>query len=100
MCEKGHEWKKIPHGRGKCPYCSNREVWAGFNDLESKYPAIAKQFDSEANHIDPAKVLFTSEEEYWWKCENGHRWKSTIHNRVKSGGICIECSFMPNLKGA
>lgn len=98
MCEKGHEWKKIPHGRGKCPYCTNHEICVGFNDLASKYPEIATQFDSAANNLSPTEVLFTSDKEYWWKCENGHKWKSTISNRVKSGGICIECSFIPKSK--
>ncbi len=93
ICNLGHEWKKQPHGRGKCPYCSNREALAGYNDLCTMYPKIAEQFDSDANGLSASEVVFTSKKEYWWKCKNGHRWKSTIKDRVKSDGICVECAI-------
>ena len=48
-CSKGHEWQATvasrtdeKAGRG-CPYCSNRKLLKGFNDLETKYPDIAKE---------------------------------------------------------
>ena len=91
VCDRGHEWKKMAHGRGKCPYCSNMLVLSGYNDLQTKFPKIAMQFDLDTNNCLPSKVLCSSKELYWWKCINGHLWQSTIADRVKSRGICIEC---------
>lgn len=40
-----------------CPYCANRRVLEGFNDLASKMPELAKQWhrtkniDKDGNHI-------------------------------------------------
>ena len=46
-CGLGHEWQAIIASRTKsdlnCPYCANRKVLPGFNDLASRYPAVAAQ---------------------------------------------------------
>lgn len=43
----GHEWQATPNqrnaGRG-CPYCTNRKVLIGFNDLATIYPTIAEEW--------------------------------------------------------
>lgn len=43
----GHEWQATPNqrnaGRG-CPYCANRKVLIGFNDLATIYPSIAEEW--------------------------------------------------------
>lgn len=45
QCRLGHIWKARPidilDGRG-CPYCDNKRVWIGFNDLWSTRPDIAR----------------------------------------------------------
>ena len=94
ICDKGHEWKKVVHGRGKCPYCSGGSALSGYNDLQTKYPKIASQFDAERNGCSSSEVIYTSKKMFWWKCKNGHCWQSTIAERQRSGGLCIECSFL------
>ena len=51
-CKKGHSWQmEIFHrsdGR-KCPYCTNRRVLIGFNDLNTLFPDIAKEWNDEKN---------------------------------------------------
>lgn len=33
----------------RCPYCTGRKVLAGFNDLASLFPKLAKEWDAELN---------------------------------------------------
>ena len=45
-CSKGHEWEmsvKDRAGRQGCPYCSNKRVLSGFNDLATIYPSLADE---------------------------------------------------------
>ena len=47
-CSHGHEWLAVIYHRVKgvgCPYCSNKKVLKGYNDLASKNPEIAKEWD-------------------------------------------------------
>ena len=44
-CEKGHEWEAniCDRFRGNgCPYCSNKKVLKGYNDLETNNPKLVK----------------------------------------------------------
>tara|TARA_B100000212_G_scaffold339762_2_gene318870 strand:+ start:190 stop:1518 length:1329 start_codon:yes stop_codon:yes gene_type:complete len=92
-CKKGHTWvtrvsirTRSTHG---CPYCMNRKVWSGFNDLKTLFPEIAK----EADGWDPSEVVYGSSKKLSWKCKEGHTWLSTIVDRTgtrKSG--CPYCA--------
>ena len=47
-CFKGHEWsaKIVDRARGNgCPYCANRKVLCGYNDLASKRPDLVKEWN-------------------------------------------------------
>ena len=52
LCEKGHTYDSSPdkrvNGEG-CPYCNNRRLLVGFNDLETTYPDIAAEWDYSLN---------------------------------------------------
>ena len=55
----------------------------GFNDLATKYPALAKEWDIHKNgELLPQMVSAGSGKKVWWKCENGHEWQATIASRV------------------
>lgn len=102
-CEKGHEWKAmvVSRIRGKvgCPYCSGHRVMAGFNDLRTKYPEIAGEWNYEKNgELKPEDVTAGSGKKVWWKCDKGHEWESTITNRVW-GNNCPYCSGKKILSG-
>jgi uncharacterized protein (DUF983 family)/predicted GIY-YIG superfamily endonuclease len=98
-CKKGHTWEaKIENrtvGNTDCPYCSNNKVWKGFNDLKTIFPEVAKQADG----WDPLNVLPGHTKALPWKCEKGHRWNVSVHNRTSKGGtgcpICAETGFNP-----
>ena len=101
ICEKGHNWKAIIKSRSNgngCPYCSNRRVLKGFNDLETINPALAKEWHPIKNEKHPFEVMSCSGKKYWWVCKNGHEWKSTLSNRAK-GSSCPICSGHSLLKG-
>src|SRR5690554_38831 len=45
ICDKNHEWRARVSDRTKnkgCPYCSNKKVLKGFNDLWTTHSHIAK----------------------------------------------------------
>lgn len=46
------EWRVSPNARitnSGCPFLTGKDVWKGFNDLESRYPEIAKQWHPTKN---------------------------------------------------
>lgn len=97
-CSIGHNWTASPNSRtssdSDCPYCSNRYVLTGFNDLTTTHPEIAAQ----AVGWDPSKHL-AGHDPRMWRCEKGHKWKTSITIR-KRGSNCPTCSptgFDPNL---
>ncbi|MCH5180963.1 MAG: zinc-ribbon domain-containing protein, partial [Erysipelotrichales bacterium] len=39
--------------------------------------------------ISPKEVTCQSGKSVWWRCKNGHEWKTTIHNRFYGTGCPI-----------
>lgn len=79
-----------------CPYCasSNATLLTGFNDLQSKYPNIAKEWDYDKNkNLIPNNILSASSQKVWWKCLKNHSWISTVSNRTTLGSGCPDCSM-------
>ena len=96
-CSKGHEWEatisKRNSGTG-CPYCSNRKVLKGFNDLATKNPELLKEWDYNKNkNMDPENVVYGSYKRAWWKCSKcGHEWQTLIATRTIQKCNCPICS--------
>ena len=101
-CEKGHTWEKAIKYRTKgegCPYCANKKVWKGDNDLETQHPEIAKQWHPTKNgELKPEMVTPGSRKKVWWKCEKGHEWQARVYDRSRGGG-CPYCSGKKAWKG-
>lgn len=96
ICPKGHEYpmsiKDRYHGRG-CPYCANKRVLKGYNDLESLHPAFIDEWDYEKNApLTPADVTRGYCSQVWWKCKNGHTWKRAVVDRYHEKHGCPYCS--------
>lgn len=94
QCSKGHGWKaKISnrHWGNGCPYCANRKVLAGYNDLRTTHPGLADAWNFEKNgSLLPDMFMAGSRKKVWWRCENNHEWEATILSR--SGGTgCPHC---------
>ena len=89
ICDKGHEYQAVVSSRtqhnGGCPYCANKKVLPGFNDLATKYPEIAAEWHPTKNGaLTPDQVLPGSRRKVWWQCKNGHVWESVIYSRTGS----------------
>ena len=86
-CEKGHSYRamiaqRVQRGDG-CPYCANRKVLPGFNDLATAAPLVAKQWHESLNGaLTPEMVTAGSHKKAWWRCSYGHVWKATIYSRA------------------
>ena len=55
-CSNGHIYQSSPNSRSYhrgCPICNGKQILKGFNDLETRYPKIARQ----AAGWDPSEVF-------------------------------------------
>lgn len=95
----GHEWQatvsdrtrpiyidpkgKTHHPQG-CPYCSNKRVLPGFNDLASQNPEIMKYWNFDKNKtINPNQITSGSKKLVWWIDKYGHEWHRAIEYQVQ-----------------
>lgn len=93
LCDKGHSFQSTVANRSYgygCPFCSGRKFVKGVEDLESLYPAIAKQWSSK-NSLQPSEVSGLSGKSFIWQCEFGHEWKTTVNSRTRQGTGCPTC---------
>jgi len=94
-CKNNHSYKmKINDKvfRYKCPYCQNRKIWIGFNDLYSVMPSLAQEFDEEKNGVSTKEVYYRSTKKYYWKCSKGHSYSKAPYYRVEEKQNCPHCS--------
>lgn len=103
QCELGHQWKAKVYFRTSretsCPFCSNKQVLPGWNDLATKYPDVAKEWNREKNGVlTPDKVLPGNHKKVWWICEKGHEWNASIKSRTEGCG-CPVCANRVIIKG-
>lgn len=94
-CSKGHEWETLAYKRKngeKCPYCSNKRVLKGYNDLATTHPDLIKEWDCDKNiDLTPYEVVAGSNKKAWWKCSKcGYEWNAVIAARSKGAG-CKKC---------
>ena len=93
--DHGHEWEATPNSRTGvnqtgCPVCSNNEVLAGFNDLQTTHPHLAREAD-----FDPTTIKAGSNKKVSWKCvARGHEWEAVIYSRT--GGDKVGCPVCAN----
>ena len=101
ICDKGHSYSvlMLNHKKSSCPYCSGHKVLAGFNDLVTTHPEIAKDWDYEKNKIKPTEVGKGCTRKIWWKCQKGHNYAATPNSRTSSKYNCPYCSGQKVLKG-
>ena len=99
-CSLGHTWTAAVYSRTGgdqvgCPYCSGRQAWAGFNDLATTSPEVAK----EADGWDPTTVTAASGKKLQWRCSRGHTWKTTVASRTSQKTGCPYCTNKTVLEG-
>lgn len=86
-------------GGSKCPYCSGQILVKGFNDFQTKYPKIAKEWSEKNKDLKPNMINDKSRKNVWWKCSTcKNEYKAVINSRVKGVG-CPVCAEREVLKG-
>ena len=95
-CEKGHVWQAAVYSLtrigSRCPCCAGKKVIPGETDLATRYPDVAKWWDTEKNDIDPTQVMPTTKKKYWWRGECGHSWQARVSCRTSMNSGCPYCS--------
>jgi hypothetical protein len=99
-CQLGHTWSATIDSKVNniflCPFCSNRKLWPGFNDLNTLFPHLAK----EANGFDPKEVHPGTSKKMSWLCSSGHKWMASVASRTGSSQAgcpsCATSGFDPN----
>lgn len=88
QCALGHEWESpIREFSGKCPFCINRRVLPGFNDLATTHPQLLKEW-SDKNISFPSCFTAGSKEKIIWICTENHEWEAPIYRRAKQNTRC------------
>lgn len=97
ICSKGHSYdatlsNRINGGTG-CPFCSTppRKILAGFNDLATTNPELAKRWDYSKNKFKPTEITQFANKHIWLICDKGHSYDGSLINLGKAFG-CPYCS--------
>ena len=93
LCHAGHSYSASIANRANlnrgCPYCSNKKVLVGYNDLATINPSLAAEWHPTRNNaLSPSDVLSGTAKKVWWKCNHGHEWEASVVNRHKHGSSC------------
>lgn len=91
--ECGGIWVSSPNTRTNmgsgCPHCAGKTIDVGRNDLATLRPDLACQVVDKSLlptlHVTSNKVIM-------WECEHGHRWETSVGNRVQFGHGCPICA--------
>ena len=88
VCKKGHHYESSPEHRFRgenCPYCSNRRILVGENDLQTTNPELVGEWDYEANFpLLPTMVVPGSSKKVHWVCKKcGNKWVVSVLSRAK-----------------
>ena len=77
-------------GKAGCPYCTGKEVLAGYNDLQTIRPDLAEEWDYDLNEITPDKIHFNNQTiQVHWICKQcGHKWVHTVMLNNLWNGSC------------
>lgn len=106
-CKNGHEWKapvrnrtKPDHSRASgCPYCANKRVWTGWNDIATTDPELALDWSDE-NNLPSTRIGVWSSRPVEWKCHiDGMKWTASPNTMKHVESYrCPECRrrLVPN----
>ncbi len=82
--------RNMSHSR--CPYCTNKKVLVGYNDLAHKFPVIAKEWSEQNSPLQPEEVVYSSHRKVSWLCsECGMTWNSEVRARTQYSAKCPFC---------
>jgi hypothetical protein len=98
-CVNNHVFQALVHSRALqgtgCPICSNQQLLAGYNDLATTHPEIAK----EADGWDPSSIVGGTNKKLKWICRESHSWSATVNSRTLQRTGCPICANKQVLAG-
>ena len=96
-CQLGHEWIATVAGRSvghNCPICAGKQLLRGYNDLATRFPDVAAEWDHEKNPSKPEDHIAGTHTRAWWVCKQcGNRWNASIKERTFGKTGCPNCTF-------
>ena len=103
-CDLGHSFSASGDRRRRnpesCPYCVNKRVLPGFNDMATTHPQLAQEFDLAKNYpLTPVDLIAGTSKKLWWLCPKGHSYDVDGMHRVTQKGGCPYCSSKRILPG-
>lgn len=106
-CSNNHSWEASIRKRTKlhqpsgCPFCSNKSILIGFNDLSTTHPELALEWDHDKNTRSIFSIGAGSGIKVWWKCRNhsNHSWQTSPVKRSGRGYGCPYCGNQTILIG-
>jgi DNA-directed RNA polymerase subunit RPC12/RpoP len=97
-----HQWEAPVSVRKKgigCPYCSNKMILQGYNDLETTHPELSREWHpTKNNDLTTKNIVVGSAHNVWWKCSENHEWKASVVSRKRGSG-CPYCFGRFAIKG-
>jgi ssDNA-binding Zn-finger/Zn-ribbon topoisomerase 1 len=91
----GYQWAAVIANRTRgngCPQCSGKVVDPK-RSFAVEHPELLEQWAYDLNRgMKPEDFLSGSDCTVWWRCSNGHTWKSTIAHRNANNN----CPFCGN----
>ena len=91
----GHEWEAVVQNRVKgagCPFCANKRLLPGFNDLATRFPGVVAEWHPTRNPTGPEEIMPGSKKRAWWLCGVCDReWETRIDFRTAMNTGCPSC---------
>ncbi len=102
ICSKGHSYKARLDAKNRgttCPYCANRQVLPGYNDVATLFPSILLNWDYEANlPLKPNEIVAGSRTKVFLKCDKNHCYQMTVRDYTLGYG-CPVCNGKKVVQG-
>ncbi|MBO4695084.1 MAG: zinc-ribbon domain-containing protein [Clostridia bacterium] len=94
----GHSWEAVinsrSYGKSNCPYCTNKKVLIGFNDLATTHPELLCEWNYDKNTIKPTEITAGCNKKVWWICKKCHsEWETAPNHRTSNNKTnCPRCA--------
>ena len=101
-CHKGHSFETTTAHRSRgqgCPYCSNKRIMVGYNDLETTHPDLFAELSLDGLDAKSKLVSSGSDKRMTWCCPKCRQnYVASVSSRIR-GTSCPICANLRVVKG-
>ncbi len=101
-CRAGHSYESSTGHRSRgqgCPYCANKKVLLGFNDLATTHPDLFAEILQPESDLFGSRVSAGSDRKLHWMCTLcGQTYIASVGSRVRGSG-CPVCANLKVVEG-